>query len=83
MKKNVKYHPLTIFKWKCDYNFVLVLEAEDKAIQDGRIGGDTVLVDISTQCGTMNSLGVERMEVPYTILILYYYHRYHIDTILL
>lgn len=31
-------------------------------MQDGRIGGETVLVDISSQCGTMN-IGIERMEV--------------------
>ena len=48
--------------------FCIVLEMEEKAHEDGRIGGETVLVDISTQCGTMNSLGVERMEVTLTVL---------------
>ena len=42
---------------------VSVVDMEEKAHEDGRIGGETVLVDISTQCGTMNSVGVERMEV--------------------
>lgn len=43
-----------------------MLEAEEKAKQDGRIGSETVLVDISSQCGTMN-IGIERMEVGYMI----------------
>ena len=38
------------------------MEPEEKAVEDGRIGSDTVLVDISSQCGTMN-IGIERMEV--------------------
>ena len=40
----------------------LVQEPEERALQDGRIGGETVLIDISSQCGTMNT-GIERMEV--------------------
>lgn len=43
-------------------SFFSALEPEEKAMQDGRIGGETVLVDISSQCGTMN-IGIERMEV--------------------
>ncbi len=30
-----------------------VLEPEQRAIQDGRIGSESVLVDLSSQCGTM------------------------------
>ena len=46
-----------------DSHYLSVVDMEEKAHEDGRIGGETVLVDISTQCGTMNSVGVERMEV--------------------
>jgi len=47
---------------KSELNRKPVLEAEEKAKQDGRIGSETVLVDISSQCGTMN-IGIERMEL--------------------
>ncbi|XP_057296522.1 E3 ubiquitin-protein ligase RNF123-like [Hydractinia symbiolongicarpus] len=39
-----------------------VPEPEQRASEDGRIGGEIVIVDISSQCGTMN-IGLERMEL--------------------
>lgn len=42
--------------------FTSVLEHEERAVHDGRIGGEFVIIDISTQCGTMN-IGIERIEV--------------------
>lgn len=45
------------------HDFLLpVPEPEERASEDGRIGGEIVIVDISSQCGTMN-IGLERMEV--------------------
>lgn len=51
-----------------------VPEPEERALQDGRIGGETVLIDISSQCGTMNT-GVERMEVhkSYCLFCVFFY----------
>ena len=43
-----------------------MLEPEEKAKQDGRIGSETVSVDTTSQCGTM-SIGIERMEVKLEI----------------
>eukprot|EP00111_Clytia_hemisphaerica_P002840 TCONS_00008011-protein len=47
---------------KSELNRKQVLEPEERAVTDGRIGGETVLIDISSQCGTMNT-GIERMEL--------------------
>ena len=42
-----------------------VLDAEQRALQDGRIGDDTVNVDLSSQCGTMK-INKERVEVGFS-----------------
>ena len=51
---------------KASHIFVLGLNEEERAKEDGRIGSEIVLVDLSSQCGTMN-IGIERMEVGFCL----------------
>ena len=50
---------------KASHIFVSGLSEEERAKADGRIGSEIVLVDLSSQCGTMN-IGIERMEVGFS-----------------